>query len=289
MVIVEGEIMFKNLQAYFNLNILESYKDYIPTKDSATTGKFVDLRQIVNLATVLYHFREHFPNDIKKTEKEISQFCPDYSLLGNIVNASKHKTLTKHNPQISRAENIYEVIFSTTYKDKKGEYQHIEKKVLAKLDDGTERDVFEIITNVLNMWLVELKRFEVIKHIEPFALNSNKIPRRTKHSGKLDFLPMRVGEMFYGQTFILQRYNYEKGVVEPINLTNASVKMNFYKPSYIISFNCKTKIGQELNFELTVDDDQKKQFNRLSKEEKIKFCLKLAEAQGKIKINWNNA
>jgi len=280
--------MFKNLLAYFNLNILESYKDYIKTKDSATTGKFVDLRQIINLATVLYHFREHLPDDKKKSEKEISENCPDYKLLGNIVNASKHKTITRNNPQITSAENIYEVIYSTTYKDKKGEYQHIEKKVLAKLDDGTERELLEIITNVLNMWLIELESLGIIKHIEPFSVNNNKIPRRTKNSGKLDFLPMRVGEMFYGQTFKFQRYNYEKGVIEPINLTNASVEMNIYEPSYIISFNCKTKIGQELNFEINVDDDQKKQFDRLSKEEKIEFCLKLAEKQGKIKIDWNN-
>lgn len=280
--------MFKDLQAYFNLNILESYKDYIKTKASATTGKFVDLRQIINLATVLYHFREHFPDNKKRTEKEISLNCPDYSLLGNIVNASKHKTLTKHNPKISRAENIYEVIYSTTYKDKKGEYHHIEKKVLAKLDDGTERDLFEIITNVLNLWLKEMESLGIITHIEPFSANSNKIPRRTKNSGKLDFLPMHVGETFYGQNYRLQRYNYDTGIIEPIDLTNASVEMNFYKPLYILSFNCKNKKGQELNFEINVDDDQKKQFHRLNKEEQIKFCLKLAGEQGKIKIDWNN-
>jgi len=282
--------MFKNLQAYFNLNILESYKDYIKTKDSATTGKFVDLRQIINLATVLYHFREHFPNDIKKTEKEISQNCPDYSLLGNIANASKHKTITKHNPQISSAENIYEVVYSTTYKDKKGEYQHIEKKVLAKLDDGSERDLFEIITNVLNMWLLELECLGIIKHIEPFVAISNKIPRRTKNSGKLDFLPTQVGETFYGQNFRLQRYNYERGIIEPIDLTNTSVEMNISKPKspYYISFYCTNNKGEKLYFEIDVDDDQEKQYNRLSKEEQFKFCLKLAEAQGKLKIHENN-
>lgn len=281
--------MFKDLQAYFNLNILESYKDYIKTKESATTGKFVDLRQIINLATALYHFREHFPDDKKKSEKEIFLNCPDYKLLGNIVNASKHKTITKHNPQISSAENIYEVIYSTTYKDKKGDYQHIEKKVLAKLDDGSERDLLEIITNVLNMWLIELESLGIIKHIEPFLTNNNKIPRRTKNSGKLDFLPMRVGEMFYGQTFKLQRYNYDKGLIEPIDLTNASVEMNIYKPTYTISFRFINNNGEELNFEVDVDDNQKKQFDRLNKEEQVKFCLKLAGEQDKIKIDWNNA
>lgn len=277
--------MFDDMKAYFVENILASYKDYCKIKNSHKLGLSNDLRTAINLATSLYHLREHIPAEIRKKRDEYSKACNDYNLLGDIVNASKHGILTHGNPQIKDVNNIYESAIFTEYKDSIGEYQHIEKSVFVKLDNGSERDLHEIIINVMNMWINEFNSLGILKNYPLQKVHSTKIPRRTKKSGLLNMQSMK--DLRFGATFKMQKYNYEKGIVEPVDLTGASAMMRIYKNAYTISLTA-TKENKEIKIEIEVDDKQLKQYQSLkSQEDQIKFFIEKAKEQGKI-INWEN-
>ena len=183
--------MFDDFEAYFHENVMDSYRNYAKAKRRKIVEKSSDLRFALIAGSALYHLREHLPNNKKQSFSSIVQLCPDYELLGDIVNASKHKILTqRRNSLIHSADDLTEEVISTTYKDRKGEYQHIEKEIFVKLKNGTERIVFEVLTNVMNMWQDFLYKLELIKKIEPITINKEKVPRRTKNSGRLDLRPI---------------------------------------------------------------------------------------------------
>jgi hypothetical protein len=274
--------MFDDINAYFHENVLDTYVKYVKVKNSHNAGKSDDLRSALNAASTLFHLREHIPTDKRKTRKALSNLCSDFDLLGDIVNVSKHRTISQNRPQITKAENLYEQIIITLYKDKKGEYQHVEKSVFALLDNGTERDLFEIITNVLNMWLVDLHSVGILDKIKPFEIKQIKIPARSKNLDKLNLKIIR-GVRFH-QRWKFQRYNYEKGIIEPVDLTGSEIQFNVYKPLFTMVLNVKdNKTGEETNLEIKVDEKQKKMILKLkTEEEKLTAFFKMAKEQGVI-------
>ncbi|GAF98811.1 unnamed protein product, partial [marine sediment metagenome] len=144
--------MFDDLVAYFYENVVASYNAFSGALKNNVSGMSKDLRAAINSATALYHFREHIPRIHQKTRKELAKKCPDYDLLGDIVNAAKHRALTRGNPQVSSANDIFEQVVFTKYRDEEGEYFSSEKTVLVKLKDNSDRNMQEILTNVLTMW-----------------------------------------------------------------------------------------------------------------------------------------
>jgi hypothetical protein len=149
--------MFDDPEALFYDNVLASYQAFIESLESDPYGQHHDTRLALNAATALYHFREHVTATIPKGRKALSQVCPDYDLLGDIVNASKHGTLTKGTPQITAADAVFEVIALTEYRDADGPYWHATKGVKASLASGIACDLRNVLTNVLNMWISELQ------------------------------------------------------------------------------------------------------------------------------------
>ena len=160
--------MFHDLKAYFYYNVLSAYSELSKRKKSTKFGRSLDLRNALNLSTILFHLREHLNENLRNNTKYYINICPDYKIIGDVANASKHRRLTHGKPLLSNAENIYEQVLSTEYRDNQGAFTHIEKSVFIKLDNGVERDLFEIITNVLNMWIREFENHGIIDHIEPF-------------------------------------------------------------------------------------------------------------------------
>jgi hypothetical protein len=73
------------------------------------------------------------------------------------VNALKHGILTKGTPQIAAADNIREQVVHTIYRDEAGEYYDIKKSIEITLKDGTSRELFDVLTNVVNMWIDRLE------------------------------------------------------------------------------------------------------------------------------------
>jgi hypothetical protein len=76
----------------------------------------------------------------------------DYDLLGDGVNATKHRSIRRGTPKITNATQIYEEVIVTEYKDTQGFYPGVEKKVIVKLSNGSEKDVLDVLMNVINFW-----------------------------------------------------------------------------------------------------------------------------------------
>lgn len=272
--------MFDNLKAHFIENILVLYKDYQRIKRTLKLGSSNDLRSATILSSALYHFREHIPIEIRKNRNNYIELCSDYKLIEDVANASKHATLTRHNPLLSNAEDIYEEVVSTEYEDVLGSYQHIEKRVMIKLNDGNERILDEVIFNVLNMWVRELNENGILDNFK-LKKNSNRIPRRNKNSGKLNLQAMQ--NLRFGARFRMQKYNYEKKLIEPVDLTGAGITMRVYKPIYTFTLTLE-KEGEKIIFDINLDDKEYKQFEKLKTEEgKTEFIIEKAKKLGYVK------
>src|SRR6516165_8581907 len=155
--------MFDDLAAFFYENVVAAFTDYSKTRQSDPYGRSRDIRAAIDAATSLYHLREHIPSQYRKSRSEVAKLCPDYDLLGDVANAAKHDDLTRGTPQINSADDIYEMNVITLYEDCDGEYSDAQKLVMVKLNNGTERDLFEVLTNVINFWGHELESFGVTK------------------------------------------------------------------------------------------------------------------------------
>ena len=99
---------------------------------------------------------------------EVAALCSDYDLVGDIANVSKHAELSRGAPKVSHAQSVCEIIVLTEFSDDKGIFTDARKLVTVKLDDGTERDVFDILTNVINFWGQQLALWGVLKDYNLF-------------------------------------------------------------------------------------------------------------------------
>jgi hypothetical protein len=185
----------------------------------------------MNAATALYHFREHVAPAGRKTRPALASICPDYDLLGDIVNAGKHSKVTRGTPRVKSAADIQEVILMTEYEDADGPYQHERKTVEVALVDGSTRELKDILRAVLHMWIAELKSMGLLAQLQPAAaaVDAGIPPRQTSSgAGTMNFVA-RKGERFRVQ-YRRQKYNYATGLVEPVDITGHNYEMNIYRP-----------------------------------------------------------
>ena len=147
--------MFDDLTAYYQENVVSSYIEYRDICNDGVAGRSRDLRAALTAASALFHLREHLPTG-SLSRAAVERLCPDYALLGDVVNASKHKapnSMTPHGaPLITDAEKLGEQLIFIEYEDEAGAYRYVQKTVVVKLTDGSERDLLEILTNVINFW-----------------------------------------------------------------------------------------------------------------------------------------
>lgn len=274
--------MHDNLKAYFVENVWMLYEKYIESRNSNQSGFNSHLNCTIDLCIRLFHIREHFPEKYIKTNKECTNNCKDYKLLGNVVNAYKHSQISNNNPLISNSKNIYEQIIITEYEDELGPYKHILITVSVKLDDGTTKDLHDIILNVLNMWLSEFKNIGIL-NIPPIEKTDfNQISPRDEKSDVLDFKAMQ-NLKFGPKSLKFQKYNYEKRMTEPVDLTGVKIEMNIYAPTtYTLNIKIE-KNGSRQEFPVEINEDQLNFFNSLkSEQERIKYIFKIAKEQKTI-------
>ena len=84
--------MFDDLTAYYHENVVASFIEYLDICNDGVAGRSRDLRAALAAASALFHLREHLPTG-SLSRTDVERFCPDYALLGDVVNASKHKAL----------------------------------------------------------------------------------------------------------------------------------------------------------------------------------------------------
>lgn len=260
--------MFDDLEALFYENALAAYNALCESLDSDSAGESTDLRLAVNAATALYHLREHFPEALQKSCDELTTRCPDYGLLGDIANASKHGQLDRGTPRLTSAQDIAEDIVITEYQDEHGPYRHAHKEVVVKLIDGSIRNVKDVLMNVLNMWVGEFHTIGLLKRFEPIEAKPFTIPaRQSSNEGAPYGLRVIQGVRFAGR-FRFEKYNYEMQRIEALDITNHSYSFSIYEPSYAIDIMLTNNAtGERFTRTVKLSKDDNRELSHLDTEE----------------------
>lgn len=271
--------MFDDLAAYFHENVVASYVEYRKVRKNESYGLSKDTRAAIVAATSLYHLREHIPSPQQKTRKTIAKECPDYDVLGDIVNAAKHRELDRGKPRLRSAEDIYELTVITQYEDSEGTYSDAQKLVMVRLIDGTEKDILECLTNVMNYWGNEFVRLGVQESYKPFDVppGPGEVHVSREDARGLDTEIIRG--VRFTQTMKLLKFDSATGKSEPIDLTGCELRYRIYKPSYVFGLHLSyPTTGKECSLELKLDEDQSSEWHSLRTDaEREGFVRRLAQ------------
>jgi hypothetical protein len=219
----------EKLYATFHDTVLIPYTEYKTLRKARKAGRHGDLNAARAAAAAAYHFREHLSKRYKKSHASMTALCADFSLLGDVVNALKHGILTKGRPQIASADDIREHVVVTRYQDDAGEYSDATKSIEITLKNGTKRELFDVLTNVANMWISFLVAAGVSDKGSLFPLEDrNRIINRDE-AGNMDLTITQGLAAELGYKF--QKYNYVKSFPEPIDLTGGKISFNVYDPA----------------------------------------------------------
>ncbi len=215
------------VKRYFIEDILVKYSEYKDLKNNLQLGLNKDKRIALELSSILYHFRELIDSTEKITYNYILDKCPEYALIRDIANASKHFEIDRNNPKIIREQDIQEMVVTTIYSDDIGEYSYIQKKVFATTIEGEEIDTHLIIVSVLNFWKDFLIEHGIIESRKDFIAYSDVLPNRDEFSNNLNLVI--DSDLDLKKMIKLQRYNYEKKKVEIVDTTGMSATMRIRK------------------------------------------------------------
>ena len=101
--------MISDLKAYFIETVLHNYCKYVKLRKSRKIGRRNDLTAAVNISTILYHLRKYLPEDKGKLDEEWELICPDFELLRDVVNLSKHSKITRYTAKAGPVDHIQPV------------------------------------------------------------------------------------------------------------------------------------------------------------------------------------
>lgn len=275
--------MFDDLAAYYQENVVASFSDYKETAKNGVSGRSRDLKGAVEAASALFHLREHLP-DPAPSRGSIENQCRDYGLLGDIVNAVKHKNIngqTPHGaPLVDKAECLSEQIVLIEYEDSEGTYKHVEKTVVVKLADGSERNLKEILTNVANFWENHMVSIGIKSAAHQFSFeNPLRYRSREECEEGLDF--ELIKGLRFKQSMKMMRYNHESGVAEPIDLTGSEIKMSIYRPKYDVDIVLRNdSTGEEIKNTISLSEEESEEVLKLKTDrEKQEYVYSLPKAK----------
>jgi hypothetical protein len=260
--------MFDDLAAYYHENVVSSFVAYHDISKDGVAGRSRDLRDALIAATALFHLREHLPN-AAPSRAHVERLCPDYALLGDVVNATKHKSLagkTPHGaPLVNDAANLSEQLVFIEYEDDAGTYRYVQKTVVVKLADGSERNLLEVLTNVINFWEQHMLSLGVLSAARTFAYDGD-IRARTRaecEANRLDFEIVQ-GQRFL-QTMRLLRFNNKTGKAEPIDLTGPKLNFSIYRPKFDVEVSLTHDAsGKVFKTTITLTEDESAMLSRMS-------------------------
>ena len=222
--------MFYDIAALWVHHVEAGVHGYLAQRSVREAGTNQDLRTAVVAAEALYHFREHLPDEWNLSWGDVVAACPGYLLLRDVVNAAKHGTLGRGNPAIHAATQITERAVITEYRDDVGEYSHVEKEVVVRLNDGGERELADLIVEVGNYWLQQLELRGIVDNRPRFEL-ARVLEPRTRADASGNRLDLRLIQgLGFKQTFALRRFDYTTGQVRPVDLTGASASFTIRRP-----------------------------------------------------------
>lgn len=229
--------MFDDLATYYYENVVSSFTEYYDICNNGSAGRSRDLRAALNAASALYHLREHLPGKVP-SRANIERLCPEYAILGDVVNASKHKVLKSPTPHgaslVNNAENLREKIIFIEYEDEAGKYRYVQKTVVVQLTDGLERSLLEILTNVINFWESYMLSLGVLKKARVYTYDSGIRFRSRTECDVTNINFEMVQGLRFKQTMQFLKFDNATGKAEPFDFTGSNVRFRVYAPRYII-------------------------------------------------------
>ncbi|MCB8749039.1 hypothetical protein LHU53_19300 [Rhodoferax sp. U2-2l] len=240
--------MFDELATYYHDNVVEAFVAYRDTSRDGLAGRGRDLREAIVAASALFHLREHLPNVIALSRLKAEKLCTDYALLGDIVNAAKHKSITQPTPHgaplVNNVGKLKELLLNIEYEDTEGVYRCTKKTVVATLVDGTERNLLEVLTNVMNFWESHLYRLGVFSKQRTFVFEPPVRYRTRSECEQIRLDHQVVQGQRYQPAYQFLRFDTRTGQARPIDLTGCKLDMRIYKPRF--NFNVSLKLGMRL-------------------------------------------
>lgn len=216
----------EDLIAHFHEQAVEAYVDFRDRQRNSIAGRSRDRRLGVAASQALFHFREHFPEKWLLSRSEVERRCAAYGVLGDVANASKHGEISASTPHgaplVSTFGEIQEEIWVVQYEDGQGRYHHVHKIVTVTLADGTQRNLLDVLTDVLNFWESYLHSLGLLAAARTFQ-SGTEIASRSREeteAARLD-LEMVQGHRFQ-QKVRLFRFDESKGRAEPLPLPQGS-------------------------------------------------------------------
>jgi hypothetical protein len=125
-----------------------------------------DLRRGFLAAIVLYHLADYWDQENNPTETSLSNLrqalikkCPDFGVIRDIADASKHAELTRPSKDIPRilssSENVK--VVKDLSSDGVSIFSYGPPAVKFTLDDGSRGSLDAAVRSVLSMWEIELQ------------------------------------------------------------------------------------------------------------------------------------
>ena len=254
--------MFDGPREFFVETVLARCDAFLASLKTTKSGMSKDLNLGIEAAGALFHMREHLPPSVALTRAEIERACPDYGLVGDAFNAYKHHTLDHGSPRIGSAADIVELVVLTQFEDENGPYFVSSKTITLSLVDRSERELPDVVVNVLNYWIGVLKRAGIVS----CRIRSTPPLDTTRQSARGT---ARVDQaLIKGEAkklrYKMMRYDSSLGKAVPMDLTGAKIQYNVYKPRVAIKLEIKTATGDTEAIELFMTEDQYEEFSRLS-------------------------
>jgi hypothetical protein len=286
--------VFDDLGGLFYESVVSAYDAYAESRDGAKTGRNILLRNAVEAATALFHFREHLSPELSRTRPEVVLECPDYRLLADVANVAKHKVLTRQTSEgaslVSSAEDISELLVVTSYEDEAGEYSDARVQVTVKCSDGSSRNLDSAIVSVLNYWSGALSAAGAVSYPPRKAMEepgSRFIPRAEARSPNFEIL----NSVRWTTLMQLRKFNAKEGRSDPVDLTGKNIEFNIYAPSYVLNMTvtpsgappvtCALELTKEQSVAydiLTTDNERNDFLRRLVDERQTELQSKLSSA-----------
>lgn len=272
--------MFSDFDTYFYEAIIEPYYAYIGRQNENEYGRSFDVKLALISATSLFHLREHLPEAGAISRNQFEKICPEYSLLADIVNASKHRIIDRNNPQLSHSKQIIERVVVTIYRDEQGEYSYSDKVVVIVLNNGKEVYLHDLLYQTINAWISYLQSKDIIS--KSCIISA---PKTKSHYSRVECNGLNislVSGLPFKMDMQLLRYDYQQNRVIPVDLTEAEIEMKVYKP---ISFELSVTdpdSGKSASSSVTLTAEDSRYFNNLdTDDERQRFLESLQYVKDK--------
>lgn len=267
--------MSDELVQHFQLRVRRAYEKYAAVRAGRVSGMQEDKAAALEAAKLLYHLHEHMPAAHKERWETIAVRFPDFALIRDVADSDKHHTLGNQARAVANLSQIEERLVVTFYQDAAGDYRHVEKRVFLKLTAGGERDVFDVLTSVINFWIGQMTAWGYISGLRPYVSTSRPQPvPRSESDGGMGVEHMQGVPMT--QVVMVQRYNDVTGEIEPIDTTGWQVEWTLRKLNLkfdIIGTNEAT--GESFAHTIDIPDDIAMQLLRLPPEFRGPFLANL--------------